>query len=348
MATQQWLLCPLLLRGHVSTHPPVTMSPNHSHLLAAQIADYDAVQPISNPLSNPPATSTPTTGQPPLRPPPIPASSMTSGPQTSSAQSTPTSDISSNQAKPTTPKASTLSAHEQERVAALLHLNALILRELQNLQTAGAASAPTQPSPQQQGQSKPSDSSTAAGEAHKSPTAAGTTTTPTTTTPTPQTPKLTKPSAKLIYDNYLKRLQVNIAYLLALSQVKPVPPHPLAMEPPPDAWSLPAPGELSDSEREEAEERGKEVAKEFREAYQKLKELWPNYKPPQRGQQMIAAQQQQQQQAQQALKGQSSQPTQPVSGAGQQGQGPAQMSAPTGSAQLGQSMPQAPPPQPIQ
>ena len=258
---------------------------------------------------------------------------MAAGPSISSAQSTPTSDITA-QAKPTTPKAGNLSPLEQERVSALLHLNALILRELQNLQTAGAATASLQPSPQQQ---KPADN-VAASEAQKSPTAAGTSassTTPTNSTPTPQTPKFAKPSPKLIYDNYLKRLQVNIAYLLALSQVKPIPPHPLAMEPPPDSWSFPAPGEMSGTEREEGEERGREVAREFREAYQKLKELWPNYKPKLGGQMQQQGQNQQQgQQAPQVPSGQ------PGYGVAAQTQAPAQGSAAMGTSKLNQPAPQ--------
>ena len=244
---------------------------------------------------------------------------MTAATPVSSAQSTPTSDVASVAKPPATPHNAKLPPQEQERVSALLALNTIILRELQNLQTLGAAASPAQPSPQQTStQQKAPDGTLAPGEAQKSPPA--TASTPTTTTPTPQTPKMTKPAPKQIFDNYLKRLQVNIAYLLALSQGKPVPPHPLAMEPPPDAWSMPAPGEAGPPD---AEEKGKEVAQEFREAYQVLKKLWPNYKPGVRPPQASGQQQQQ------GVLGQPSQTAksnQAQVGMGQAGQGqPSQM-----------------------
>ena len=332
-----WLQCHLH-RGRVSTVVEIKYQfcSQSTANWSFRIAKCLLVQPLQNSLSNTPnniSTNSPPRGQQTTKPLLVPTSSMAAGPSVPSAQSTPTSDIS--QAKPITPKAGTLSPLEQERVSALLHLNALILRELQTLQTAGAATASVQPSPQQQ---KPADN-TAAGEAQKSPTAAGTSalsTTPTNTPSTPQTPKFSKPSTKLIYDNYLKRLQVNIAYLLALSQVKPIPPHPLAMEPPPDSWSLPVPGELSENEREEGEERGREVAGEFREAYQKLKELWPNYRPKLGGQVHQQGQNQQQgQQAPQVLSGQLGQ------GVISQPQAPIQGSAATGILKPGQPLPQA-------
>ena len=185
------------------------------------------------------------------------------------------------------------------------------------MQTLGAAASSAQPSPQQTStQQKAPDGTLAPGEAQKSPPASAST--PTTTTPTPQTPKMTKPAPKQIFDNYLKRLQVNIAYLLALSQGKPVPPHPLAMEPPPDAWSMPAPGEAGPPD---AEEKGKEVAQEFREAYQMLKKLWPNYKPGVRQPQAAGQQQQQPQQGPSNQPSQTAKPNQAQVSMGQTGQG---------------------------
>ncbi|KAL9125658.1 MAG: hypothetical protein Q9217_005167, partial [Psora testacea] len=229
--------------------------------------------------SIPAATSTnsPPPSQYPFKPPPTPTSSMTAATPITSAQTTPTSNTSS---KPTTPKASNLPQLDQDRVAALLNLNAIILRELQTLQTAGANTQPGQASPQQPNPAGvQSSTTTPSGEAQKSPTGASSTTPTSSTTTAPQTPKAIKPTPKYIFDNYLKRLQVNIAYLLALSQGKPVPPHPLAMEPPPDSWSQIEKADATETEKTELEEKGKKTAEELREAYAKLKELWPNYKP---------------------------------------------------------------------
>ncbi|KAL9097988.1 MAG: hypothetical protein Q9163_006256 [Psora crenata] len=234
---------------------------------------------LSNTLTGPPAipsTNSPPGAQHPSNPPPIPTSSMTAVAPVSSAQSTPTSNTSS---KPTTPKASPLPPLDQGRVAALLHLNVIILRELQYLQSTGANNQPGQSTSQK---SNPpgaqASTTTPSSEAQKSPTGASSTT-PTTAAPTAPALKAIKPPPKYIFDNYLKRLQVNIAYLLALSQGKPVPPHPLAMEPPPDSWSQIEKADATDAEKAELDEKGKKTAEELREAYAKLKELWPNYRP---------------------------------------------------------------------
>ena len=191
--------------------------------------------------------------------------------------------------QPATTKAGNLSPLDEERVAALLNLNALILRELQHLQSIGAAAPPVQASPQQQNASIQQKTPEVVGEAQKSPTQSSST--PNTTTPTPQTPKITKPPPKAIYDHYLKRLQVNIAYLLALSGGRPVPAHPGAMEAPHDSWFQPSPGEAA---ADDAEEKGKETAKQFKDGYQKLRDLWPNYKRVVRPPPVSTGQQQQQ------------------------------------------------------
>ena len=93
----------------------------------------------------------------------------------------------------------------------------------------------------------------------------------------------------------MRRLQANIAYLLGIAQAKPLPTHPAAMEPPPDSWSEMVGQQQQQPDgagpavvvggKGEAEERGREAARELREAYSRLKELWPNYKGPVRGQQ---------------------------------------------------------------
>ncbi|KAG8528179.1 uncharacterized protein KY384_007096 [Bacidia gigantensis] len=216
-------------------------------------------------------------GQPPSQSQPSAASAMTVAANSPTSTQVTSNADASGQPNPPTPKIGKLSRENEERVAALLGLNSLLLRELQQLQSVGAALAPVQGSPQQQNASAPQKPLDAAGEAQKSPT--GSVTTPTTTTPTPQTPKLTKPPPKLLYDNYLKRIQVNIAYLLALSGNRPLPPHPGAMESPPDSWFQPSPGEVVP---DGTDERAKETAKKFKDAYQKLRELWPNYKRPQK------------------------------------------------------------------
>ncbi|KAL9631130.1 MAG: hypothetical protein Q9164_006056, partial [Protoblastenia rupestris] len=97
---------------------------------------------------------------------------MTATAQITSAHSTPTSETSG---KPTTPKATKLPPFDQDRVAALLNLNAIILRELQHLQTAGANNQPGQLSPQQSniaGAQSATKTSTPTGDAQKSPTGA--------------------------------------------------------------------------------------------------------------------------------------------------------------------------------
>ena len=250
---------------------------------------------IGQPLSNPVSGHTKpvrTQFQQARKPVTTQDSPMTAAISNSPSQSSPTSD---GQAKLVPQKTGNLTPHEQAQVAALLNLNNIILRQVQKLQESGAFTQTTQASPQQHStslsqQSTPDNTR----DAQKSPT--GATQPSTSTTPTPQTPKATKPSPKQIYDNYLKRVQLTIAYLLAVSQAKPAPPYPPSMEPPPVNWFIPGPGETAP---DDAEQRGREAFNEVKQAYQKLKELWPNYQPQARPpQQMRNPQQQQQQQAQ--------------------------------------------------
>lgn len=104
---------------------------------------------------------------------------------------------------------------------------------------------------------------------------------PATTTPTSSTTPTALPSGqkkKTKFDSYLRRLQANIAYLLAISQGKAIPPFPAAIEAPSDAWLK----EVDDGES------GDGNADELKEAYAKLKALWPNYKGPPRPQQQLS------------------------------------------------------------
>lgn len=214
---------------------------------------------------------------------------MTAAPLATPSQPPPTSDQSS-QKHVASPKPSTLSRSEEDQVAALLNINNIILREIQKLQTSGAAAQTTQPSPQQK--EAPVNTPDSARESQKSPTGAAQT--PTSTTPTPQTPKATKPSPKQIYDNFLKRVQLNIAYLLAVSQGRNIPSHPPVMEPPPVLWFIPGPGETAS---DDAEHVGRQSFGQLNEAYQKLKTLFPTYRGPVRHTQQAGGQQPQAQQA---------------------------------------------------
>lgn len=190
-----------------------------------------------------------------------------------SAKTTPTSEV-----PPQSPpqQASKLSPKDDKRVAALLHLNNVIIKELSVLQASGpdkpqspsSASNPTGPPPLQ----SPSSTTTpTGGGVSTTPTEPNAPSVPSAGTPTSATTPGIRalPTKKQITENYSRRLQVNIAYLLGMSQNKPVPSFPQAMEPPPETWIA-----VAEGTKEEQKARWEDM----KEGYGRLKECWPDYR----------------------------------------------------------------------
>lgn len=220
-------------------------------------------------------------------------------PAVSSAQTTPTSET------PTQPadaivQASKISPLDQERVDALLNVNNLLLQEVTILQKAGLKTVPNPQSPHQPnhtGQTLPqtkiegsntTPTSTNAPVGDQNSTTASTSSTPTTTTPTTATPSQpsNNPNQNVKkFGEYMGRLKTNIMYLVTISdptKAKHRPPYPTHLEEPP-AWLV-----------EGVKEEDREIFEALKEAYVKLRELWPDWKPqprPQMGQQQMMQQQ---------------------------------------------------------
>ena len=241
-----------------------------------------------------------------------PVSSMTASavPVTSSAPLTSPPE-SPSQAQDPSSQTSKSSALDQERIDALLTVNNLLLQEVQILQKAGlkaTAQSPQQANPANASspQTKPeaatptsTDPAEAAGQNAPTPSSV---TTPTTTTPTtlvPPQPSNNPTQNQKKFVEYMGRLKANIYYLVAISNQEktkqtPKPQYPALLELPP-AWLAEA---LKDDDYKRFEA--------LKEGYVKLRELWPDWKPPQRPTpQQLAQQQQQQQLAQQQASQQS-------------------------------------------
>ncbi|KAK4696718.1 hypothetical protein P7C71_g1252, partial [Lecanoromycetidae sp. Uapishka_2] len=222
-------------------------------------------------------------------------------PAVSSAQTTPTSETPT-QAPDATAQGPKISPLDQERVDALLNVNNLLLQEVTILQKAGLKATPNPQSPQhpnQAGQNSPQtklegNSTTPTSANHptgdNNPTTTSTSSTPIATTPTtasaPQSQNNPNQNVKK-FGEYMSRLKANIMYLVTISdpsKAKHRPPYPTHLEDPP-AW-------LVDGVKEE----DKEIFEALKEAYARLRELWPDWKPQPRPQ-MSQQQMQQQQQA---------------------------------------------------
>ena len=209
----------------------------------------------------------------------------------------------------------------QKRVEALLNINNILLREVaiakfnesrdktksaqssgQNANTSGGIKSPTTtaqsstPTASSPNGTNPYDSNAAS----TTPTSAGQTPVPTSTTPTSANPTPKPVSRTTVIDHFSRVIQTYIAYLLAISQQRPLPPHPSSMEPPPESW-IDAVGE--DQGVMQGQIFSKEVRWEaIKDAYRLLKELWPNYVPgsrPHMGQGALSGQAAQSQQFQQ-------------------------------------------------
>lgn len=251
------------------------------------------------------------------RPPEVPTTSsslsasssmtVTALPAVSSAQSTPTAETPTQPPDPTA-SASKISPIDQERVDALLNVNNLLLQEVTILQKAGLKATPNPQSPQgpnQANQNSPQTTPistdppiTATGDQNAATTS--TNSTPTTTTPTTAAPSQppNNPSQNVRkFGEYMGRLKTNIMYLVTISdpsKAKHRPPYPTHLEEPP-AWLV-----------EGVKDEDREIFEALKEAYVKLRGLWPDWKPqprPQMGQQQMMQQQaqamaQQNQQAQ--------------------------------------------------
>lgn len=204
-----------------------------------------------------------------------------------SAHSTPTSEAAPS-APDTTSQASGLSNLDQQRVDALLHVNNLLLHEVTVVQKAGLKAPPqspqpaappasTSPQPKTAAQIK-SEGTTVTPASTDGPTKVPsngtfTTTPPTTTTPaTVAAPPLPQAAAlnQRKYIEYMSRLKSNIMFLVSISDQtkdKTRPPYPSHLEPPPPWLGS-------------GKEEGDQQLESLRDGYARLRELWPDWKPP--------------------------------------------------------------------
>lgn len=242
----------------------------------------------------------------------IPASSSmtaTALPAVSSAQTTPTTETPS-QPPDAASQTNKISPIDQERVDALLNVNNLLLQEVTTLQKAGLKATPNPQSPQGPNQAQvspqtkvegnnttPTSTDPPTGDQHAQTTS--TSSTPTITTPTTTAPPqaLNNPNSNYRkFGEYMSRLKTNIMYLVTISdpsKAKHRPPYPTHLEEPP-GWLV-----------EGVKEGDREIFEALKEAYVKLRELWPDWKPTPRPtapqlqmqQQQVMGQQQQQLQA---------------------------------------------------